>query len=104
VWRATIRFSLNDDTNSKTRGRVVACLKPAGFRNVDTGTWEAFSRDSGGVTSALSAALAVIERSGLLDHYWVHVEKLSTRQQTSLLRGARLVQVAPKPNPRLRSA
>jgi hypothetical protein len=91
MWRATIRFSLDGDVNSKVRGRVVACLKPAGFRNVDTGTWEMFSRDSKNITSALAAAIAVIETSGLLDHYWLHVEKLSTRQQTSLLRGARLL-------------
>ena len=91
MWRATIRFSLNADTNSKVRGRVVTCLKPAGFRNVDTGTWETFSKNSGGLTSALTAALSVIEQSGLLDHYWLHVERLSVRQQTSLLRGAKLL-------------
>ena len=30
----------------------------------------------------------ILEKSGILDHYWVHVEKLSLKQQTRLLQAA----------------
>lgn len=63
MWRATIRFSLNKDTNSKVRARIVTCLKPEDFHNVDTGTWEAFSSNSAGLTKALVGALQTIEKA-----------------------------------------
>jgi hypothetical protein len=76
---------------------------------VDTGTWETFSVNSAGITVAITQALGVIEKSGILDHYWLHVEKLSTRQKASLLRGAKLLSapvklIKPKPAAKAKAA
>ena len=91
MLRATIRFSLNGDKCSAARNQVVAPLKSAGFRNVDTGTWEIFSRQSQTITTAISDALQRIEACGLLDHCWIHIEKLSVRQKASLRGGVKLL-------------
>jgi hypothetical protein len=89
MFRATFRFSLDKDTQSKIRNQMADRLKQAGFSNVKTGTWEAFSVHTRSLVDALSQATEIAERSGKLDHYWTHVEKISLRQRTSLLKAAK---------------
>jgi hypothetical protein len=91
MWRATIRFSLDKDHQSKIRNTIEPILKQAGFGNVKTGTWEVFSRDSKNLAQATAETLAKIESSGKMDHFWVHIEKLSERQKTRLLKAAKLL-------------
>ena len=43
MWRATLRPSLDADHQSVIRNKLKACLTPAGFVNVKTATWEAYS-------------------------------------------------------------
>ena len=91
MWRATIRFSLDKDTQSQTRNVMANLLKKAAFKNVKTGTWEAYSLDSGSLSDAIGQSLSAAEKSGKLDHYWVHIEKLSLRQQTRLIAASKRI-------------
>ena len=70
---------------------MAATLKAAGFSNIKTGTWEAYSADSADLVSTMHKALEIAETSNLLDHYWSHIDKLSLRQATKVLAAAKLL-------------
>lgn len=88
LYRITMRFSLDRDSGSKIRNTIVPKLKKVGFENIKTGTWEVYSENSQGICDAVAEALKIAEQSGKLDHYWLHVEKLSLRQATKILKAA----------------
>ena len=92
MWHATLRFSLDKDTASATRNAMAKILKPAGFTNTKTGTWEAYAMNSCTLAASVADALKLAEQSGKLDHLWTHIEQLSLRQKSKLLRAAKAIQ------------
>jgi hypothetical protein len=84
MWLASLRFSLDKDTGSKTRNKVVPILKNAGFQNTKTGTWEASSNQKNILTQSILLTLTEIENNDKLDHVWIYIEKLNDKQTKRL--------------------
>lgn len=83
-WRATIRFSLNDDRNSSVRNSIAGMLEQHRFHRRSTGTWETDEEmpeaDVATVLHLLAEQLASAHRSNPdahLDHLWIYVDQLT---------------------------
>ena len=81
MQRVILRFSINNETNSKLRNHVAGILQAANFTNTKTGTWEASSLTPAGCKAIHDALLALANPQSVgaapgvtADHVWLYAD------------------------------
>lgn len=84
-YRAIIRFSLDDDDQSRVRNSAIAKLKDIGFTNEKTGAWETTGTSIIEIKKKVCEILediAVLSADQnhpmTLDHIWLYIDKVSS--------------------------
>ncbi len=91
MYRVTLRFSFNDDTNSAVRNTLEPILRAqghglqgTGFANISTGTWQSTNMSLFSASLILSQLFDVLHdpvhlaNAGpkfAVDHLWLYIEK-----------------------------
>lgn len=72
--RAIMRYSLAaEGTNARSEFR--SRLDAAGFEKLGTASWEAVDGDVLVLVDAIRDILAILARSGSLDHLWIYLDE-----------------------------